>query len=61
MRYPPYMTDNKDDLQPMQKTKPFGTDKAGESYEPIEIPVPKKKDVLRVLKKSAQPTSKKEK
>lgn len=51
------MTDNKDDLKPTQKTKPFGTNKDGEPYAPVEIPVPKKKDVLRVLKKSAQPTS----
>jgi hypothetical protein len=48
------MTD-KDDSEPKQKTQPRGTDKAGEPHEPIEIPVPKKKDVLRILKKSAQP------
>jgi hypothetical protein len=55
------MTDNKDDLKPTQKTKPFGIDEHGKPYEPIEIPVPKKKDVLRVLKKSAQPVDKKSK
>jgi len=44
------MTDNKDDLKPTQKT--------AKGY---EIPVPKKKDVLRVLKKSAQPLPKKDK
>jgi len=48
------MTD-KNDSEPKQKTKPQGKDKHGEPYTPIEIPVPKKKDVLRILKKSAQP------
>jgi hypothetical protein len=48
------MTD-KDDSEPKQKTQPRGTDSAGNPHEPIEIPVPKKKDVLRILKKSAQP------
>jgi hypothetical protein len=48
------MTD-KDDSEPKQKTQPRGTDKGGVPHEPIEIPVPKKKDVLRILKKSAQP------
>jgi hypothetical protein len=55
------MTDIKDDLQPTQKTKPYGIDEYGEPYEPIEIPVPKKKNVLRVLKKSAQPLPEKDK
>jgi hypothetical protein len=48
------MTD-KNDSEPKQKTQPQGTDKAGVPHAPIEIPVPKKKDVLRILKKSAQP------
>lgn len=50
------MTD-KNDSEPKQKTKPQGTDEHGEPYAPIEIPVPEKKDVLRILKKSAQPIS----
>jgi hypothetical protein len=50
------MTD-KDASEPKQKTKPRGKDERGEPYEPIEIPVPKKKDVLRILKKSARPIS----
>jgi len=49
------MTD-KNDSEPKQKTQPRGTDKTGVPHKPIEIPVPKKKDVLRILKKSAQPT-----
>jgi hypothetical protein len=53
------MTD-KDDSEPKQKTKPRGKDERGEPYEPIEIPVPKKRDVLRILKKSAQPVPKKD-
>lgn len=43
------------DSDPKQKTQPRGTDKAGNPHEPIEIPVPKKKDVLRILKRSARP------
>jgi hypothetical protein len=50
------MTD-KNDSEPKQKTQPRGIDKeTGESHEPIEIPIPKKKDVLRILKKSAHPS-----
>jgi hypothetical protein len=44
--------------EPKQKTKPRGKDEHGEPYEPIEIPVPKKKDVIRILKKSAHPQEK---
>lgn len=55
------MTDNKDDLQPTQKTQPRGKDEHGKPHDPIDIPVPKKKDVLRVLKKSAQPLPKEDK
>lgn len=47
------MTDNKD--EPKQKTKPYGKNKKGETYDPIEIPVPQKKDVLHILKKSVKP------
>jgi hypothetical protein len=54
------MTD-KNDSEPKQKTKPHGKDEHGEPYAPIEIPVPKKRDVLRILKKSAKPVSKKPK
>ena len=51
------MTD-KNDSEPKQKTKPHGKDEHGKPYAPIEIPVPKKKEVMRVLKKSAQPVKK---
>jgi hypothetical protein len=43
------------DSPPTQPTQPHGTDAEGKPYEPIEIPVPKKKDVIRILKKSAKP------
>jgi hypothetical protein len=52
------MTDKKTS-EPKQKTKPRGIDEYGDPYDPIEIPIPKKKDVLSVLKKAAQPVSKK--
>jgi hypothetical protein len=54
------MTDKKTS-EPKQKTKPRGIDEHGNPYDPIEIPVPKKKDVLNVLKKAAQPVSKRPK
>jgi hypothetical protein len=52
------MTDDKDDSKSKQKTQPKGTDKEGVPYEPIEIPIPKKKDVFRFLKKSAKSVEK---
>jgi hypothetical protein len=52
---------SKNDSEPKQKTKPHGVDEHGEPYAPIEIPVPKKKDVMRVLKKSARPLPEKDK
>jgi hypothetical protein len=48
------MTD-KNDSEPKQKTQPRGTDEHGQPHAPIEIPIPEKKEVLRILKKSAQP------
>ena len=48
------MTDE-NDSEPKQKTQPRGTDRDGVPHEPIEIPIPEKKDVLRILKKSAKP------
>jgi hypothetical protein len=41
--------------QPKQKTTPKGKDKTGKPYEPIEIPVPKRKDFEDLLSRSAKP------
>ena len=41
--------------QPTQKTQPKGKDKAGEPYEPVDIPVPKREDVFGILEKFAKP------
>jgi hypothetical protein len=38
-----------------QKTKPKGKDKQGKPYEPVEIPVPKRDDVMRDLVRVAPP------
>jgi hypothetical protein len=54
------MTD-KNASEHKQKTKPRGIDEHGDLYDPIEIPIPKKKDVLSVLKKAAQPVPKRPK
>ena len=54
----PDMTDrahSADDAPAMQKSQPKGRDGHGEPYEPIEIPVPRKVDVLRDLAKGAKP------
>lgn len=40
----------------MQKTKPKGKDKrTGEPAEPIEIPVPKRRDFEPLIEKAAKP------
>jgi hypothetical protein len=41
--------------QPTQKTQPEGKDCHGDPAEPVEIPVPRREDVLRDLKKVARP------
>lgn len=46
------------EIQPTQATQPRGTDDEGNPHAPIVIPVPKKSDVMRVLKKSSQPIPK---
>jgi hypothetical protein len=40
-----------------QKSTPKGKDKSGKPYEPIEIPVPKRKDFEDLLSRSAKPKS----
>ncbi|HEX6204496.1 MAG TPA: hypothetical protein VFZ29_01635 [Solirubrobacterales bacterium] len=38
-----------------QKTTPKGTDKSGKPHEPIDIPVPKRKDFEDVLRRASRP------
>lgn len=38
-----------------QKTTPKGKDKSGKPYEPVDIPVPKRAQIERLLKKAAHP------
>lgn len=41
--------------EPTQKTQPKGIDpKTGKPYEPVEIPVPEKRDVLGALERAAK-------
>jgi hypothetical protein len=42
------------DDQPKQKTTPKGKDKSGKPYEPIEIPVPKRKDFEELFRRAAK-------
>jgi hypothetical protein len=44
-----------DEQKPTQKSTPKGKDKSGKPYEPIEIPVPKRKDFEDLLSRSAKP------
>jgi hypothetical protein len=41
--------------QPKQKSTPKGKDKSGKPHEPIEIPVPKRRDFEDVLRRAARP------
>jgi hypothetical protein len=41
--------------EPTQPTQPKGHDKDGEPFEPVEIPVPKKGEVLGALERAAKP------
>jgi hypothetical protein len=38
-----------------QKSTPKGKDKSGKPHEPIEIPVPKRRDFEDVLRRAARP------
>lgn len=40
-----------------QLTQPQGKDEHGDTYEPVRIPVPLKRDVLRDLVKGARPST----
>jgi hypothetical protein len=45
--------------QRIQKTQPRGIDpKTGKPYKPVEIPVPKRKDFDRLLKRATSPPKK---
>jgi hypothetical protein len=49
-----------DKREPTQRTQPKGIDpKMGKPYEPIEIPVPKRGDFDKILKRAAKPTRRK--
>jgi hypothetical protein len=43
-----------DERKPTQKTTPKGKDKSGKPHEPIDIPVVKRKDVERLLKRASR-------
>jgi len=44
-----------DKREPTQRTQPKGKDKTtGQPHEPVEIPVPKREDVVRDLKRVAK-------
>ena len=48
--------------EPKQKTQPKGIDaKTGKPYEPVEIPVPKRGEIGRLLKRAAKGSPKKAK
>ena len=45
-----------DEREPTQQTQPKGIDpKTGEPYEPIEIPIPERKDFESLITKAARP------
>ena len=41
--------------EPTQRTQPYGTNDDGTPAEPIDIPVPKREDILDLFRRSAQP------
>jgi hypothetical protein len=43
------------DQRPKQKTQPKGKKPSGEPHEPLEIPVPKRGEVDRLITKAARP------
>ena len=40
--------------EPTQKTQPQGKDKRGRPHKPIDIPIPKRDDIERLLTKAAK-------
>jgi hypothetical protein len=55
-RYPRLLV--ADEHEPKQPTQPKGKDARGRPAKPIEIPVPKRADIDRLLKQAAQPLPK---
>lgn len=47
-----------DKREPTQRTQPKGKDESGKPNEPVEIPVPKRKDFDSLLKRAAPPAKK---
>lgn len=47
-----------DKREPKQKTRPKGWDDRGNPAEPVEIPVPKRKDFESLLKRAIDPPAK---
>jgi hypothetical protein len=47
-----------DDNRPRQKTKPRGKDEHGKTHKPVEIPVPKREDFAKLLRRAAKPPKK---
>jgi hypothetical protein len=41
--------------EPTQQSQPRGTDEDGKPHKPVEIPVPKRDEIDRLLKKAAKP------
>ena len=47
-----------DDAKPMQKSQPKGINKkTANPHEPIDVPVPKRDEINRMLKQAAKPKS----
>lgn len=46
--------DLKDTSKPTQPTQPKGKDEDGKPYEPVEIPIPRKREVLGALERASR-------
>lgn len=44
--------------EPTQKTTPYGTNDDGTPAEPIDIPIPKRKEILDLFRRAAEPIDK---
>lgn len=45
------------DDRPKQPTQPKGKKRSGEPHEPVEVPVPKRGEIDRLLRRAADPPS----
>jgi hypothetical protein len=50
-----WMADEDHSAEPTQLTQPKGRDKDGKSYDPVEIPVPKRGDAMSFFRKLMRP------